>query len=79
MDQARVPLSESATGIVFCIPPNELAPGDPGWEGPRVFDKFQSKQEDKAGMLVSEAMAQEICPGSKRERQHWGSNSSGWG
>ena len=29
----------SATGYVFCIPPNEIGPGERGWEGPRVFDR----------------------------------------
>ena len=28
----------SAVGVVFCIPPNVLAPGAPRWEGPRKFD-----------------------------------------
>lgn len=28
----------SAVGVVFCIPPNVLAPGDEGWTGPRKFD-----------------------------------------
>ena len=29
----------SATGYVFCIPPNEIGPGEPCWRGPEVFDK----------------------------------------
>ena len=28
----------SAVGVVFCIPPNVLAPGDPGWEAKPVFN-----------------------------------------
>lgn len=29
----------SATGYVFCIPPNEIGPGEPCWQGPDVFNK----------------------------------------
>ena len=28
----------SNTGYVFCIPPNEIGPGEPCWRGPEVFD-----------------------------------------
>jgi len=29
----------SATGFVFCVPPDVIAPGHPGWDGPRVWTK----------------------------------------
>jgi len=31
-------LRQPATGYVFRVPPNEIAPGDPGFPGPKDFD-----------------------------------------